>query len=247
MNYQQDNWVDWLPIAEFAINNSISETTQTTPFEGNYGFKPRMSFDLHPTTSPVVNPAQQINRDLATDIATRMKDIWQHLQEEMGLAQTRMEGYANRYRIPGPRYEIGDKVWLSTKNIKTQRPSRKLDHKQIGPYEITHKIGSTSYKLKLPQSMKIHPVFHSSLLQLDYNNPLLGQTPHPPPPVVVDDEEEWEVEAIQDSRLHYCKLQYRVAWTGHPQDTTWYPANNFEHAKELIEAFHNKYPDKPGP
>jgi hypothetical protein len=59
----------------------------------------------------------------------------------------------------------------------------------------------TSYRLQLPTTMRIHDVFHPSLLRKAADDPLPGQTNEPPQPVVVDDEEEWEVDNILDSRL----------------------------------------------
>jgi predicted metal-dependent hydrolase len=62
-----------------------------------------------------------------------------------------------------------------------------------------------------------------------------------------DEEEKYEVNDILDSRYHYGKLQYRVAWTGHPPDRAWYPAENFqEHSKEILIDYHQRYSDKPG-
>lgn len=43
--YLQDDWVDWLPLAEFAANDTVSETTTATPFFANYGFHPRLGFE----------------------------------------------------------------------------------------------------------------------------------------------------------------------------------------------------------
>ena len=60
-------------------------------------------------------------------------------------------------------YQVGNIVWLLTKNIKTERPSKKLDHKMIGPYKVRELVGS-SYWLDLPTSMRIHNVFHPNLL-----------------------------------------------------------------------------------
>ena len=144
-----------------------------------------------------------------------------------------MEEFANRRRQPPPRYRVGDKVWLSTRNIRTQRPSKKLDHKQIGPFTILDRIGTTSYKLDLPPSMKIHPIFHSNLLRLDPNDALPSQHIPPPLPIIVDGEEEWEVERILDSRLYYGKLQYKAQWKDHPLDNTWYPTSDFVNAPEI--------------
>ena len=163
-----------------------------------------------------------------------------------------MEGFENKNRVPSPNYQPGDKVWLSTKNIWTERPSRKLEYKQIGPFEIVEKVGFASYRLKLPTTMKIHPVIHSSLLQLDPGNPLPGQIAPPRQPVVVHAEDheknEWEVEEILDIKKSRNKLQYRVKWKDWPEDDlTWYPAANFGNSQELINIFHARYPEKPKP
>ena len=69
MNYLQDNWLDWLPLAEFVGNNTESETTKVTPFFANKGFHPRMGFE--PNISPPTN-ANKLNADA---FATRMEDI----------------------------------------------------------------------------------------------------------------------------------------------------------------------------
>lgn len=246
VNYQQDDWVQWLHMAEFAANNSESATTRVSPFFANFGFHPRMSFDAHPP-APAVAPRDRSLRETAESLATKMKNLQEYLQEQMGLAQTRMEGYANEDRIPAPKYAVNDKVWLSTKNIRTARPSKKLDHKQEGPFSIVKKIGASSYQLALPASMKIHPVFHSSLLRLDQNDPLPNQIPEPPPPVIVEGENEWNVEEILDSRYYYGRLQYKAQWTDHAPDSTWYNADGFENAKELVDAYHARYPNKPAP
>jgi hypothetical protein len=64
--------------------------------------------------------------------------------------------------------------------------------------------------------------------------------------VVVDGEEEWEVEEVVDSRRRYRKLEYKVKWVG-DEETTWQPAGDLEHAADMVEIFHQKYPDKPQP
>jgi hypothetical protein len=143
----------------------------------------------------------------------------------------------------------GDTVWLRRKNIRTTRPSAKLDHKQIGPYTILEKVGSRAYKLDLPPTVKLHPVFHISLLEPTTNTePLPRHNQPPPPPVIVDDHQEWEVEEILDSRRHRQQLQYRVKWVGDPNtDKTWYPHTNFENSPDAIQRFHERYPTKPSP
>src|SRR5690606_10213367 len=46
VNYHQDNWVSLLPLAEFSSNNHVSESIGVSPFFANYGYDPRMHFDV---------------------------------------------------------------------------------------------------------------------------------------------------------------------------------------------------------
>ena len=61
-------------------------------------------------------------------------------------------------------YNLEDMVFLSNRNIKTTRPSKKLDDKILGPFKVLKAVGA-SYRLQLPTTMRIHDVFHPSLLR----------------------------------------------------------------------------------
>ena len=63
-------------------------------------------------------------------------------------------------------YAPGDKVWLSSKHLRTKR-NRKLEAKFLGPFRVLHPVGKQAYKLKLPKKWRIHNVFHVSLLEQD--------------------------------------------------------------------------------
>lgn len=162
------------------------------------------------------------------------------------IAQENHAKFYNRKVISGPELKIGDKVWLLSRNIKTQRPTGKLDHRRLGPYKILEKIGSRSYKLELPHTMKIHPVFHINLLERFIEDAIPGRKPKELPPVIINNHEEYEVEHIVDSRIHKRKLQYLVHWQNYSiMDRTWEPVENLTHCRELINKFHTKHPNRP--
>lgn len=127
--YLQDHWSDWLPLAEFASNDTVSETTSVTPFFGNYGFHPRLGFE------PSLPSAKPATRD-AEGFASRMQEITEHMRSEMLMAQARHKEQTGRYRRPSRRYQVGQEVWLDARNIKTLRSAKKLDWKNCGPFRI---------------------------------------------------------------------------------------------------------------
>ncbi len=106
----------------------------------------------------------------------------------MAIAQESQSKLGDKHRTDIS-YTMGDKVWLSTRNITTDRPSKKIDHKMLGPFEVIGNKG-VSMELQFPQSMKIHNVFHPNLLRKASTDPLTNQVNKPPPPIIINNEEE---------------------------------------------------------
>ena len=101
-----------------------------------------------------------------------------------------------------------------------------------------------AYELELPRELWIHPVHHVSLLDPVSRDPLQGQEITPPPPLEVDGDQEFQVERVEDSRMYRNQLQYLIRWTGYDQ-VTWEPAIDVD-GLQALDAFHKKYPQKPG-
>jgi len=174
-----------------------------------------------------------------------MKLIHEEAQAALSKARDDMTWYADFHRGQAPEYKVGDKVWLSTKNLNVDRPSCKLTERQLGPYEIVKIISSNAVKLGLPASFKIHNVINVSRIR-PYRPPVAGQSIIPPEPVTVEGTPEYEVEEIMDSQLKHDKLEFLVKWSGYTDDyNTWEPEANCANSRDIIKEFYKSNPSAP--
>jgi glycosylphosphatidylinositol phospholipase D len=117
-------------------------------------------------------------------------------------AWDKMKCYADQHRGDIPEHKVGQKVWLEAENLDLKLPSKKLMARQVRPYPIVEIISLNVVKVKLPGSIKIHPVINVSRLHLKKEPTISGQTKSEPPPVEIDGDLEYEVEQILDSQIH---------------------------------------------
>jgi transposase InsO family protein len=197
-NYDQDDWSTWLPIAEFCHNNHTNRVTGRMAFETVYG--------LHPRWEGTDGESDVL---AAEEFMQKMEKVWDEVRASMEL---------HRQIPPEETKEfcVGDRVYLATANIKTRRPTKKLDDKRIGPFTITEKVSSHAYRLKLPKSLRIHDVFHANLLTAEKRDTEFHWRQITPPPVVSENgEEEYEIERILSWRRTRAGLWYLVRWKGY--------------------------------
>jgi transposase InsO family protein len=245
INHYQNDWDEWVAIIDYQQSALWHETTGQSPFFTEKGYEPRTSFDWDSRVSSST-PKERLNRDDAKSMVTRLHEAWQHAKENMTRAQARYTKQANKHRREVD-FDVGDKVWVTTKHWKTDRPSRKLANQMEGPYKILEKIGH-SFKLELPESMKVHPVFHAEKLRKDPGNPLPGQAnPEPPALELEDGETEYEVERVLAAKLVRNKLKYKIQWKGWDLDPEWYPASALSNSPIALQNFYKENPMQPGP
>src|SRR5260221_844078 len=162
MNYQQDDWVTLLPMAEFAYNNATNTTTGVSPFFANKGYHREFTADPQVETSSAEAQA----------FVAVLERIQAELKENIAQAQERYRKNADKHRTEAPELKIGNQAYVKAKFFRTRRPSKKLLEKNLGPYDVIGKPGTHSITLHLPhQFCSIHLVFHMSQLEPAQPNP----------------------------------------------------------------------------
>jgi hypothetical protein len=162
---------------------------------------------------------QKLNNDL------------QLAKRNMELARDRQTHYANVHRRDFV-FKEGEEVLLSTQNLKLPKGiTPKLSNRYTGPFKIVDVVTPTAYKLQLPNTWKIHPVFHVSLLKA-YNSG--GNNDHEQKviEIVDDNQREYEVDKLLGKRFGKdSQMEYLVLWKGYPElEATW---ETYESVKDL--------------
>ena len=152
-------WAKALSWAELWYNSSYHTSAGMTPFQAVYG-KPAPSFikyNLSPNDPPEV---QQLLMD--------RDDILQKLKANLEKSQNRMKNQANKHR-QDKEFKEGDLVLVKLQPYKQHslqlRRNQKLSLRYFGPFPITQRIGKVAYRLQLPPTARIHPIFHISMLK----------------------------------------------------------------------------------
>ena len=151
-------------------------------------------------------------------------------------AQQRQKAYHDR-KARAKDFQVGERVLLSTRNIAFKNPgTAKLLPKYVGPFQVLERIGIAAYKLLLPETMKIHDVFHVSLLE-PYRSD--GRCQPPPVTLFLDGDEQFEIEAVLAVREpRHNRKEFLVKWLGYgPEHNTWEPEKNLTNCSEVLQAF----------
>jgi transposase InsO family protein len=225
LDYEQTNWIELLPIAQYALNDAESATTKVTPNFAVFGTIRRNGLD------------QRIDGELP--ISQQMKITHKNISQEIAWATKEYKHYYDRRRRAAPELSKGTRVYLKRRatgnkqfNIRTMRKSTKMDSLQLGPFTIEEKLMNDNYRLALPNSMRIHPIFHISLLEPTGNQETTAE------PIAMDDT--YEVEKILGKRARKGKIEYLVKWVGYDEsENTWEPTHHLncpERVREFKES-----------
>ena len=153
VEHRQKDWLEWLALAKFAVNNKAHTTTKVLPFIANYGRELRMGGDIR----------KKGKVESATEFVERIKKVHEEAGAALKKTQEKMKRYVDRSRKKTENWKKGDRVLLSTKDLVfKERPARKLMEQYVGLYIIKEVVSSNMVKLRLPSSVRIHPVVNVS-------------------------------------------------------------------------------------
>jgi len=165
IEHRQKDWLEWLAMAEFTVNNKVHTATKVSPFMANYRKEMRMGGDIR----------RKGKVESVTEFIERMKRVHEEAEAALKKTQKEMKKYADRSRKETEKWKKGDRVLLSTKDLVfKERLVRKLTERYIGPYAIEEIISSNVVKLRLPSSMRIHLVVNVSWI-VRYKEQVRGQ------------------------------------------------------------------------
>lgn len=229
-------WDEQLSLVEFAYNNSVNPSTGFSPFYMLY------SQDVEsPATIPMAELREATANETASDFISTNQAIISKAREMLQHAQDRQTEYANRKRREYE-FSVGDQVLLSTANLSLKDSAiKKLSPKWCGPFKIVHKINATAYKLQLPKKMRMHPVFHASLLKPYVASTKFSGRVTRPPPLLDIGPDVYLVEKILKRRVRSVgrakQVEYLVLWQGYPEhEATWESASSLADSGAFVQA-----------
>ena len=117
-NYQQTNWLELLPVVEFAFNNATNESTGVSPFFANKGYHPNISISLEKDVASI----------WARELAVDLQELHQELKNQLAIAQKWYSMSADHLHLDPPNFSIGSQVFIKSENIRTTRPVLATPH-----------------------------------------------------------------------------------------------------------------------
>lgn len=245
--FSQQDWPNHLPACQLALNNRDSSVTGVSPNRLLNGFEVRTIPGPLDMTASAASP-----KGRAALFLDHLREGVNLAQSAVAFVQQQQEASANRRRRPAEVFRVGDQVWLSLRNLKTNRPSKKLDWLR---QKYTVLKVPTPHTVVLDIPGRPHNTFHVDLIDRAADDPLpsQGSTDTRPGPTPVSDDlgeehEEFYVEEILAAknapgrpRGGLRRRQVLVKWQGWDAPT-WEPLENYENSAALVE-FERRYGD----
>ena len=212
------SWAKWLHWAEYSYNTSPHCSTKISPFKAVYGRDPHVLMHINRGDTAV---------DSLEELLLERNAMLDELRFQLVKAQQVMKSRADGKRRDEA-FAVDDWVYLKLQPYRqkslARRPFDKLAARYYGPFRITQKIGQVAYRLQLPDSATIHPVFHvSQLKRTVMNTPVSPSIPPQLTPeleLVVEPEDVLEVRHVKVGNS--SRQEALIKWKTLPDfEATW--------------------------
>ena len=226
---QPAHWFRFLSLAELSYNTATHVGTALSPFEVVYGKAP-------PTVIQYLWGSSSV--EAVDHLLSSRQTMHEALQRRLRKVQETMKASADKHRRDLS-FAVGDWVYVRLRPYRqtSMAPAySKLAKRYYGPFEVCERIGPVAYKLRLPASSRIHPVFHVSLLKL-HKGPLPLSSKSLPAASVDNHPLVAPVHLLdwrQDHSSSPPTTQVLVQWEGQaPEDSTWERWDDLRHTHNL--------------
>ena len=253
---RQHDWDSYLQTSEDAINHSIHSATGFAPSvlaTGVTGAPSILTFtgESVPGLQQTLSQSEGAFQHLGV-----MGRAWRQATEALERARQAMLRFYRRTKRRFRQYEPGQRVWLSwdafCSFVIEGNESKKLNPRWYGPFEVEAVIDDSAVRLRLPASMRCHPVFNVSFVRPALEPQRFRRRAARPPPELEEGqfgEPEWVVGELLESRRVHGREEIRVQWRGYGrEDDSWEPAHKLrEDVPEMVQRFEESYvhmPDK---
>ncbi|SYW84950.1 uncharacterized protein UBRO2_05656 [Ustilago bromivora] len=174
-----------------------------SPFFACYGWNPK--------SHPEIPQRLGVNDPRLAEYLVKGAECHKYLQEQIWVAQRRTVDQYNHKR-KDIEFKVGDLVYINRKNWKTRRPTPKLDTRFAGPYPIKERIGRRVYHITLPANLRVHDVFHVSMLEPAKTSSLSQRSLLLAEPPLRNEELKFQVEAIVGTPVEPNHIKAKLRW-----------------------------------
>ena len=189
-----------------------------TPFKALYGqdYLSRLNF-----SDPTIRV--EASKEMIAEMDEQMQDV----RKDIKAAQDRQKEYADTKRSDRT-FKEGDKVFLRVRPKKSSLSFgryKKLSPRYCGPYEVVRCLSKHAHKLRLPEHLKVHDVFHVSLLKPYFNRPehvINDELVIMPSQRTLEPHANRILDTREKSSRNKVIREHLVQWKDYPEeDSTW--------------------------
>ncbi len=243
VNYMQNDWAKWLSEVRFIVNNASLSITLTSLFLINLSQNSRLDFEF--SESLFKNFMFQVWDKLINikEFIKKMKKLTEHLRDEMFITQIIYEFNVNLFRRSCFKYFVEDEVWLNVCNLSVAHFVVKLNNHNVDFFKIKRvfKNNSLIIELNLSAFMKIHSIFHVTLLSHITSDFLSNQRQKSWELVIIENDERfWYVNSIlnfkRDRYYNSSLLKYYIDWEDY--FSTWKSFHLLNNCEQALNEYH---------